>query len=294
MKNIANISILNLLLFLAISSRAQLISDSILIDGHYRTFHFKKPSSTNTKRSLIFVLHGSGGSGKKIMAGAVKLEAISESENILLVYPDGYKNFWNECRKGATSAANLENIDENTFFDKMIRYFISKYQINSNQVFAVGTSGGGHMAYKLAMTMPEKFKAITAIIANIPDTSNMDCIETKHPMAVMIINGTADPTNPYNGGEMSVGGTVWGRVRSTEQSFKYWANLDGYSGEPEKEILPDTDPGDGKTIEKYTYKKNGKPEVVLLKVINGKHDYPNDINVYLEAWSFFKRQINIK
>jgi len=26
-------------------------------------------------------------------------------------------------------------------------------------------------------------------------------------------------------------------------------------------------------------------------VINGKHDYPNDIDVHLEAWSFFKRQL---
>jgi polyhydroxybutyrate depolymerase len=273
-------------------SKAQLISDSLIIDEHYRTFHFNKPASANT--SLIFVLHGSGGSGKGVMGGATKLEAISENENILLVYPDGYKRYWNECRKAATSAANLENINDNSFFNQMIDYFVSHYQINPKQVFAVGTSGGGHMVYKLAITMPEKIKAITAIIANIPDTGNMDCIEKRLPMPVMIINGTADQTNPYNGGEMSVGGSVWGRVRSTEQSFKYWADLDGYKGEPQKEILPDVDTADGKTIEKYTYKKKGKPEVVLLKVINGKHNYPNDIDVYLEAWEFFKRQINKK
>jgi polyhydroxybutyrate depolymerase len=60
------------------------------------------------------------------------------------------------------------------------------------------------------------------------------------------------------------------------------------------EALPDTDPTDGKIIEKYTYKQKGKPEVTLLKVINGEHNYPNDIDVYLESWSFFKRQIGIK
>ena len=46
-----------------------------------------------------------------------------------------------------------------------------------------------------------------------------------------------------------------------------------------------------KTIESYTFKKAGKPEVTLLKVIGGKHDYPNDIDVYLFAWDFFKRQL---
>ncbi len=274
-------------------ANAQFLSDSFLIDNHYRTFHFKKPSAINTKTILIFILHGSGGSGEGILKKAQKLEAIADNESILLVYPDGYKNYWNECRKMATSAANIENIDENSFFNKMIEYFIAKYHINSAQVFAIGTSGGGHMAYKLAITMPKSFKAITAIIANLPDTSNMDCIESKAPMSVMIINGTNDLTNPYNGGEVKLTGVVLGKVRSTDQTFKYWATLDGYKGKPHKENLPDTDPTDGKTIEKYSYKKKGKPEVVLLKVINGKHDYPNDIDVYLEAWNFFKRQINL-
>ncbi len=57
-------------------------------------------------------------------------------------------------------------------------------------------SGGGHMPYKLALTMPKKIKAVTAVIANLPDTNNLDCIEVKRPIAVMIINGTEDPLNP--------------------------------------------------------------------------------------------------
>ncbi|MEZ4903860.1 MAG: prolyl oligopeptidase family serine peptidase [Spirosomataceae bacterium] len=61
----------------------------------------------------------------------------------------------------------------------MIDYFNKQYAIDTNKVFAVGTSGGGHMAYKLGLTMPEKFRAITALIANLPDTNNMDCIEKR-------------------------------------------------------------------------------------------------------------------
>lgn len=129
------------------------------------------------------------------------------------------------------------------------------------------------------------------VIANLPDSSNLDCAGTGVPIAVMIINGTSDSTNPYNGGEVKIPGTSFGRVRSTDKTFQYWANLDGYSGEPFEEALPDTDPADGKTIEKYSYKATKKPTVVLLKVINGKHDYPNDINAYLEAWAFFKNEM---
>lgn len=290
MRNYVNASLFFISLLFLSNAKAQVINDSLLIDGHYRSFHFIKPSTNNTNASLIFVLHGSGGNGLKTMRGATKLMASAESEHVLLVFPDGYKENWNECRKMAPATANVENIDENTFFSKMIDYCKANYKINDAKVFVVGTSGGGHMAYTLAMTMPEKIKAITAIVANIPVPNNMDCIEKKIPMPVMIINGTNDPTNPYNGG---ISAKNKGLVRSTDESFRYWAALDGYKGEPTMVALPDIDPTDGKTIEKYTYKQKGKPEVTLLKVINGEHNFPKDIDVYLESWNFFKRQMEI-
>ena len=279
------------LLLLTLSSKAQLLSDSLKIGNNYRSFHFQKPSSGNSNASIVFVLHGSGGNGLGARKSAMSLENVSEKEHIILVYPDGYKRYWNECRKAATSLANVENIDENKFFAEMISYFQKHYKTQPGNVFVVGTSGGGHMAYKLAMTMPEKIKAITAIIANLPTDSNLDCAPVSKPLPVMIINGTKDPLNKYEGGEMSTGGVYLGAVRSTNETFRYWANLAGYKGEPVKTLLPDLDPTDGKTIEKYVYALKGKPNIVLLKVINGKHDYPNDIDVHLEAWSFFKKQI---
>ena len=139
--------------------------------------------------------------------------------------------------------------------------------------------------------MPGKFRAVTALIANLPDTDNMDCSEAKVPIPIMIVNGTADPLNPYNGGMMQSANFIMGNVRSTDRTFQYWASLAGYTGDPVKTDIPDSDPVDGKTIERYTYSQKGKPEVVLLKVIGGKHDYPNDIDVHVEAWEFFKRQM---
>jgi len=270
-------------------TKAQILDDSLLIEGHRRSFHFLK--SPKTKASLVFVLHGSGGNGIQMRARANSLEGIALTENILLVYPDGYKKYWNECRKTANSAANLENINENAFFEAMIGYFKERYQINEKQVFAVGTSGGGHMAYKLALTMPERFRAITALIANLPDTNNIDCEEKRRVIPVMIVNGTADKTNPYEGGEVITNNISLGLVRSTDRTFAYWSSMAGYKGKPQMQNLPDIDPKDGKTIEKYTFKTKRKPEVTLLKVINGKHDYPNDIDVHLEAWEFFKRSM---
>lgn len=269
---------------------AETIRDSINVEGNYRTFQFTTPSKTKTP-GLVFVLHGSGGSGADQMKATTKLLAETASEDVLFVYPDGYKRYWNECRRAASSLANRMDINEGAFFEGMIQYFKSKYNANENHVYAVGTSGGGHMCYKLAMTLPGRIKAITAIIANLPAEDNMDCAEAKKALPVMIINGTADPLNKYEGGMMQSGDFIMGNVRSTDKTFAYWSGLAGYKGSPVKSLLPDTDPSDGKTIEQYTFKAKGKPEITLLKVIGGKHDYPNDIDVHVEAWRFFKRQM---
>lgn len=267
-----------------------MVTDSVLVESHYRSFHYNQPKNL-TRPSLVFVLHGSGGNGKNAMRGAAKLEDIAPKENVLVVYPNGYKNFWNECRAASPADANKENINEEAFFIAMISYFVDRFRVDDTNVFVIGTSGGGHMAYKLALTIPDKFRAITAIIANLPDAANFDCVAVNKPIPVMIINGTEDKINPYNGGEVNIGFSL-GIVRSTNDTFMYWAKLAGYSGEPVKETLADTDPADNKIIERFSFSEKGKPDVVLLKVIGGKHDYPNDIDVNLEAWRFFKTQMN--
>ena len=272
--------------------QGQIISDSLLIDGNYRSFVFKKTPSLEKGSSLVFVLHGSGGNAKDLMDRTATLLQKTSNENVLFVYPNGYKKYWNECRKMASSLANKENINEEGFFDAMINYFKKQYNIDTKKVFAVGTSGGGHMCYKLAITMPEKFKGVTAIIANLPAEENMDCSNANVPISVMIANGTADATNPYEGGMMQGGSFIMGTVRSTDNTFHYWSKLAGYQAEPIKQSLPDNDPADGKIIERYTFDSKGKPEVVLLKIIGGKHDYPNDIDIHVEAWEFFKRQLS--
>jgi polyhydroxybutyrate depolymerase len=263
-------------------------TDSIEIHGVFRKFTFKEPSKNTKDFSLVFVLHGSGGNGNQMLARVPALVNASSSENFIAVFPFGYKNFWNECRKASPAEANQLDVDEQAFFQAMINYFADRYQANRKQVFAIGTSGGGQMAFKLGMTMPDQFKAVSVIIANLPDSSNFDCTALNKPMHIMITNGTLDKTNPYDGGEVILNTGNFGRVVSTEKSVEYWKKLAGYKGDPVMEKLPDTDPTDGKLIEKYSY-SGKKKEVVLLKVIGGKHDYPNDIDVHLYSWDFFKQ-----
>ncbi|MBB1285171.1 poly(3-hydroxybutyrate) depolymerase [Flavisolibacter sp. BT320] len=273
---------------------SQVVVDSVLIEGNYRTFRFHQPLQKAKKSNLVFILHGSGGNGEGMMKPAANLQAIAGQENILLVYPDGYKRYWNECRKHATSEANKEDVNEQAFFAAMLRYFAKNYGVNEEGFSGIGLSGGGHMAYKLAMTMPETCRAISAIVANVPDTTNLDCMESKKPVAVIITNGTEDQLNPHGGGKMILGGASWGEVRSTQRSFQYWAGIAGYKGQPVVKLLPDKDTTNKQTITRYTFQQSGKPEVTLLEVNGGGHAFPQDIDVFIESWAFFKREFSRK
>ena len=274
--------------------KAQVVSDSVLIEGNYRSFHFTKPNPNAPLTDLMFIVHGSGGNGlemrERTMASS-KIEEKAAQVQTLIVYPSAYKKYWNECRKASPAEANVLNINEQAFFDAMIQYCQKHFGINKKHIFVAGMSGGGHMAYKLALTMPNTFKAVAAFIANLPDSTNMDCATSAaKAIPMMIVNGTDDPINPYNGGDVNLGTMKMGRVLSTENTLDYWANLAHYKGTPKKELLPDNVPNDGQTIEKYTYKKKRRPEIVLYKVIGMKHSFPSDMDGLVEALTFFKRQ----
>jgi polyhydroxybutyrate depolymerase len=275
----------------AMTFSQQIVTDSIRVDGRYRTFHYSLPDPNILPQRLVFVLHGSGGNGLNRMKETITLQGIAATERVLFVYPDGYKNFWNECRKAATSAANREDVDETSFFRGMISALSKKYSSDSSTAFAIGFSGGGHMAYKLALTMPATFRAIVAIVASLPAEENMDCSPSGIPVSVMIVNGTNDQVSPYNGGEINAAGVTLGRVRSTDATFRYWSSLAGYSGTPAKDMMPDADTTNNTTIERYRYSAPGKPEVTLLKMVNGTHSDPKDLDIYREAWHFLKQQV---
>lgn len=274
-------------------SYSQTITDSLLIEKHYRSFHFTKPTATTVQKSLVFVLHGSGGNGLQMMQETYQLETVGVKQDLITVYANGYKNFWNECRKASTAEANKIDINENLFFKKMIEYFTTNYNIDPKKVFVIGFSGGGHMAFKLAQTMPEKFGGICTIVANLPYSANNDCTTQKKPIPVMMVNGTADGVSPYNGGLMNTTGVSLGEVQSVENSFAYWAQVNGHKKKYKTSTLK-TDTKDSNKVITLHYISKRKYDVILYKIMDGKHEFPKTFDVFTTAWGFFKTQMRKK
>lgn len=263
------------------------VTDSIVIGDYTRSFsyHISKDLSENPK--LIFVLHGSNGTGTDIMRYTENWfnKLADERGNAIIVYPNGYNKHWNECRKEANFEANLLNIDEISFFEKMIGYFSEKYAVAQGEVFVTGHSNGGHMVYKLAKEKPEWFRKYAAVSASLPVAANDDCMASNTPVSIMVLNGTGDNINPYKGGEVNVGeGNKRGKVLSTKQTMHYWASLAGVEFPTTASYdYPDIDKEDGATAKLYKV-TSPKFDIELIEVENGGHLLSVPTNVELPAF----------
>lgn len=196
-----------------------------------RRFSYYRPDDLSVGAALIFILHGSTGDGATIRAvTGYEFDLLADQHKFIVAYPNGYKNHWNDCRGQADYAANVEGIDDVTFFADMVDFFVKEEGIDPGKVYVAGHSNGGQMVYRLALEAGDRYRAVAVVSASLPDTNNLNCEETFKPVSVAIFNGTEDALNPYDGGLVMVGGNVTrGNVRSSFDTARYWVNLAGGS-----------------------------------------------------------------
>ena len=111
-----------------------------------------------------------------------------------------------------------------------------------------------------------------------------------HPTAVLTINGTDDGIHPYNDPN------GWYFPVTSIDSF--WATTNNTDITPIVTQVPDINPNDGSTVERYSWQNgNGCVSVEELKIIYGGHDWPSplsnwgnqDINASAEVWNFVSK-----
>jgi polyhydroxybutyrate depolymerase len=49
-----------------------------------------------------------------------EFDRMADAQGFLVLYPDGYRGNWNDCRKNATFAAKKENMDDVRFILALI------------------------------------------------------------------------------------------------------------------------------------------------------------------------------
>jgi polyhydroxybutyrate depolymerase len=141
--------------------------------------------------------------------------ALPNERGFAVVYPDAYEGYWNACNIVGDYSANKLDVDDVGFLTRMV----DKLTNEIGRLFATGISRGGHMAFRLALEAPSRFRAVAAVAANVPTPENFKCKPAgQGSSSVMIMNGTKDPLNPFDGGEVTLFGLFRrGKVRSSRE-----------------------------------------------------------------------------
>ena len=197
-------------------------------------------------------------------------------------------------------------MDDVAFMRELVSFIAAEYPVDRNRVFVAGLSNGGQLAYRLALEAPDLVHGVAVIAANMPTPQNLSCVHSGQAVPVMIINGTADPINPFGGGEVTLVGPFGsrGEVMSAQASVQYWARLAQYSTEPFFHHYPDSNVGDGSVAERMVWTATGHPEIALVTVDGGGHTIPGpglsfpfflgatnqDFSAIDEIWRFFSRE----
>jgi polyhydroxybutyrate depolymerase len=198
------------------------------VGGRERTFIEYVPKTLKPGAPLLFVLHPSGGDAASMRQYSnYEFDELADKHGFLVVYPDGFDNTWNDCRRGSPFSSKRLKIDDAGFVKSLLNHEVTAHEVDRKRVFAAGWSNGAQLAYRLALEYPDDFAGVAAISASVPVKENLDCGQADKPIPVMIVNGTADPINPFRGGMVNLGGAMLGNVLSSEDTAKYWAKLLG-------------------------------------------------------------------
>lgn len=199
---------------------------TLRVNGTDRSYALFDPDVSKPS-ALILALHGSGGTGarlRRFLGGA--LERVAHRRGWLVAYPEAFEGRWNDCRRGSHSSVREAGLDDVAFLRGLIVRLTEEGRVDPDRVFLLGYSGGGHMAFRMALEAPETITAVAVFGANVPDEAELLCRAAGSIPAVMLVNGTHDPVNPWEGGDVITPlGAYLGRVRSARQSARYLERL---------------------------------------------------------------------
>lgn len=280
-KKLVLVTLASILAFSSLAS-AQLMRKPVDVDGVMRQYLMYLPAGYDgtSQFPVMLAYHGGGGNALWMLLMA-DMRSLADAHDFILVYPQGLPDdagdpIWNS--EGPFS----NGVDELGYTAALIDSLAAEYEIDQSRVYATGYSNGANMVWELACLLSDRITAVGAVAGSNWRWIDLMCSPTR-PVPVLSIHGTLDFYNPYNGGFFSLG---------LIEASEYWVEVAGADATPEVVALPDTVPGDGSTVEQYTW-ANGENCVSVehYKVLGGGHDWPGtfgnmDIDSNEVIWGF--------
>lgn len=272
----------------ASASLAQSTLGTIIHNGIEREYRLYVPSiyTGDEPVPLVFNLHGYGSNAfQQELYGDFR--AIADTANFILVHPEGLSDtggsqFWN--------AFGVPEVDDVGFISAMIDTLSAEYNIDPQCVYSTGMSNGGFMSFELACMLSNRIAAVASVTGTM-DVDRLAACDPEFARPVMQIHGTQDETVPYEG---NIG------FASIPDVIDFWIEINGCNETPEVSDIPDIDPNDDTTTERFLYTDGANGNTVEhYKVENGGHTWPGtvfnigatsqDFSASVEIWRFFRQ-----
>ena len=225
-----------------------------------------------TPRTTIIVLHGNNrpnvrgnpADGRGVQR-SIGLDEQVRNASILLVYPDGYEGKWNfQPGEG--------KIDDVAYIRALAAKLVSDGLADRNRIFVTGVSTGGMMALRVACDGADFIAGVAPLISALTAKQAAVC-KPSRPIAMMLLNGTANPIVPYTGGPVKLTGMTE-EVVSAEATMAPFVLASACAAQPRAvQALPDRDPNDGSIIEIERF-PGCRTLMELVRVEGGGHTLP--------------------
>ena len=264
------------------------------------------------KRPLVIVLHGGGASARQVLGMAfppsplsVWLE-IAECEDLVVIAPDAGKGGWHAWQPGAGKVSpRLARKDDVAFVGALIDEAIAERGVDAQRVYVIGVSMGGFMACRLALEIPHRLAAFSAVLASMPSLARRRMPAA--PLSALFVGCTKDRLIPYGGGRFFY--SPLPRVSGIEDSVRMWREHAALPDTPAVHAIPCGDSlGRTRATRTLWGDVSDRVQVGLIKVDGAGHAEPSrrkrypelinrlvgrqntDFEIAEAAWDFFRHK----
>jgi polyhydroxybutyrate depolymerase len=220
------------------------------------------------------VLHGNTQTGAD-MAKRTAWTAVARRENFGVVFPDGLNRAWADLRPSTKRAGRAppEGTDDVGFIVSLIEKFVADGAADPKRIYITGLSNGGAMTMTMICARADLFAAAASVIFNLTDDMASACHPSR-PVPILMMNGTADPLIPYEGGRGASRFAVPG-FWSTAKTFDFWRGINGCEAQDAAATnLDRRNPKDPTSVTRIESRCPAGRDVVLYRINGGGHRMP--------------------
>lgn len=260
------------------STSPEIRSFTISVDDVVRTYLLRVPASYDPAKKwpVVVVFHGGGGTARGVI-WETAWDKKADEAGFLAVFPEGTPpdasrpgrfrdnpQTWNDGSGRANIGAVTRGARDVEFVAAMLADLKDRFSVDERRVYVTGFSNGASMAFRVA----RELSPIIAAAAPFAGADWLHDVRPKRSVPLLYLTGTADPLNPFAGGEVRIGRRAFGTKPPVREMIGQWVKMHGCSGKTRVQYPMDDATG-------IAYGRPGRPAAVVLGMIDGHgHHWP--------------------